>query len=222
MGHDVRKKKYLKGDETREKILEAAIDVFDKYGFARASTRQLVKQVGMSSSAIYNHFPDKDHVLFTIISGAGDRTLNTLLGIIDRYDDPEECLRNMISSMLALFKTGAMRKEIAIFIDELPQLPEDLREICNKQHRQIFDLFEMKVKELKKRNLANPINDKVATFGILGAMLWVYHWFRDTGPISIDQIADELTQLLLHGLMKAGSPGKLIPEGDLQDDSADE
>lgn len=222
MGRDVQKKKYVKGDETREKILRAAIDLFDQYGFARASTRQLVKQVGMSSSAIYNHFPDKDHVLFTIISGAGDNTLNTLRDVIDRYDDPEECLRNMIAGMLGLFKTGAMRKEIAIFIDELPQLPEDLREICNRQHRQIFDLFEMKVKELKKRNLANPINDKVATFGILGAMLWVYHWFRDTGPISIEQVAGELTHLLLHGLMKTDSPTQPVSEGDLQAGSTDE
>lgn len=222
MGRDVTKKKYVKGDETREKILEAAIDLFDKYGFARASTRQLVKQVGMSSSAIYNHFPDKHQVLFTIISRAGDSTLNELRDVISRYDDPEECLRNMISSMLALFKAGAMRKEIAIFIDELPQLPEDLREICNKQHREIFDLFETKIKELKKRNLANPINDKVATFGILGAMLWVYHWFRDTGPISIEQVADELTQLLFHGLMKADSRGGLVPEDDVQAGLADE
>lgn len=180
-----------------------------------------MKRAGMSSSAIYNHFPDKDHVLFTIISRAGDTTLKTLVDVVDRYDDPEECLKNLISSMLSLYKREAMRKEIAIFVDQLPMLPHDLREICRKQHRQIYDLVEMKVKELKKRDLARPISDKVATFGILGAILWVYHWFKDSGPISIDQVADELSELLLHGLIGPDSVRQPLPEGEQRHDSPD-
>jgi len=222
MGEEVIKRKYGKSDETKEKILEAATDLFYEYGFSRASTRQLVNQVKMSSSAIYNHFPDKSHILFTIISTAGDNVLIILRDIIKKYDDPEECLKKMISSMLALFKTGAMRKDIAVFIDELHQLPEDLREICNKQHREIFDLFKGRVRELKDRNLANPINDIVATFGIIGAMLWVYHWFRDTGPIPIEKVSDELIQLLFCGLVKADGPLDRIPKDDVQGGLSDE
>jgi hypothetical protein len=43
----------------------------------------------------------------------------------------------------------------------------------------------------------------VATFGILGAMNWVYHWFRNNGRLSIEEIADELIKLLFNGLIRA-------------------
>jgi len=187
---------------TREKILEHAVDLFYEYGFARASTRQLVASIGMSSSAIYNHFANKDEILFTIIQRAGETVLTVLRETIEKYDDPGECLRQMISNMLDLFRVGQMKKDIAIFIDELYQLPDGLRGLCNKQHRQIFNLFLGKIGELDNRNLLNPINHTVATFGTLGAMLWVYHWFRDDGALSIEEIAGEMTKLLFNGLMR--------------------
>jgi AcrR family transcriptional regulator len=199
-------KKHKKGEITRERILQGAVELFYENGFARTSTRQLVKKAGMSSSAIYNHFENKEEILFTIIQRASDRVVDTLKRVISTYDDPVECLEQMISNMLSLFKDSEIRKEIAIFIDELYQLPEDLREICNRQHRVIFDLYKSKILELKKRKLINPINDIVAAFGILGAMNWVYHWFRNSGALSIEEIAKDLTKLLFNGLMRTDGP----------------
>ena len=193
-------KKYERGLVTKRRILEAAVDLFHEYGFAGTSTRDLVGKVGMSSSAIYNHFPDKNQILFTIIQRAGEKMLAMLEKIVEEYDDPEECLKQMIANMLYAFKAGLMRKEIAIFIDELNQLPKELREICNKQHKQIFNLFEKKVYELKNKEAAS-LNDKVAAFGVIGAMLWVYHWFRDDGLLSIEEISDDLINLLFYGLI---------------------
>jgi len=200
------RKKLKRGRDTREKIIEEAIDFFYQYGFAKASTRQMVSRVGMTSSAIYNHFTNKEEILFTIIQRAGVRVLFTLNDTIKKYDEPEECLKQMITRMLALFKESEMRKVIAIFIDELYQLPEDLRETCNQQHRQIFHLYLDKIREIKKQKGINPMNEKVAAFGMIGAMNWVYHWFRDSGPLSIEDIADDLIKLLFSGLMGTDKP----------------
>ncbi|MBW1901405.1 MAG: TetR family transcriptional regulator [Deltaproteobacteria bacterium] len=199
----------MKGKGTKEKIIEEAIELFYEHGFTKASTRQLVGKVGMTSSAIYNHFSNKEEILFNIIKNAGDKVLASLNKAIEKYDDPVECLRQMISSMLYLFSDGGMRKEIAIFIDELYQLPEDLRELCNRQHREIFKLFRDKISEMEDIDRINPIDHTVAAFGVLGAMLWVYHWYRDNGRLPMQNISDELTKLLFDGLMKR-EPLKLI------------
>ena len=191
-----------KGKATKEKILEEAVELFYTHGFAKASTRQLVGKVGMTSSAIYNHFSNKEEILFSIIQSAGDKVLKTLKKVIEEYDDPVECLKQMISGMLYLFSEGGMRKEIAIFIDELYQLPEDLRELCNRQHREIFGLFNSKIIEIGESDQLNPIDHTVASFGVLGAMLWVYHWFRDDGKVPMEKISEELTNLLFNGLLK--------------------
>ena len=191
----------MKGKDTKDKIIEEAIELFYEQGFTKASTRQLVGKVGMTSSAIYNHFSNKEEILFSIIKSAGDKVLDALKQEIEKYDDPVECLRHMISSMLYLFSEGGMKKEIAIFIDELYQLPEDLKESCNRQHREIFKLFRDKINEIEEINQLNSIDHAVAAFGVLGAMLWVYHWFRDDGRLPMQDIADELIKLLFYGLV---------------------
>jgi len=201
-GKPIHSKEISKGENTREKIIEEAINLFHEYGFVKASTRQLVKSVGMTSSAIYNHFANKDEILFTIIQRAGDKVLITLEEVIKKYDDPAECLKQMVISMLHLFSVGLMKKEIAIFNDELYQLPKDIKELCNRQHRRIFDLFRSQIYKLEEKNLINSINPTVATFGILGATLWAYRWFKDNGKLSIEEISEELIRLLFNGLMK--------------------
>jgi len=193
-------KKHKKGLNTREKILNEAINYFYEDGFAKASTRELVMRIGMTSSAIYNHFENKEEILFTIIQSTGDTVLTTLNEAIEKYEDPEECLKQMIIRMLGLFKDHEMRKEIAIFVEQVFQLPKDLRKICNKKHREIFQTFKNKVFEFKKNTLECRLNETVATFVIIGAANWVYQWYKDSGDLSISDISDEIVLLLFDGL----------------------
>jgi hypothetical protein len=42
----------------------------------------------------------------------------------------------------------------------------------------------------------------LATRAILGIMNWTITWYRPNGDLSIDQIADQYSKLLLNGLLK--------------------
>lgn len=44
---------------TRQKILEASIDVIKKYGYEKFSVRNIAKQLGCSTQPIYSEFGDK-------------------------------------------------------------------------------------------------------------------------------------------------------------------
>ena len=190
----------MKERDTKERILEKAVHLFYEYGFVKASIRELARELGISNSSIYNHFSNKEEILFTIIEGAGGTLLSILEEVNNGYKDPVECLREMIYSQVCLFDTK--RKEISIFVDELYQLPHHLREKCNRQHRRIFDLYRNKINELENKSLTNMIDRTVTTFGILGIMIWVYHWVKENGDLSTEEIASEIVKLLFNGIMK--------------------
>lgn len=46
-------------EETKEKIIEAACELFSKYGYHNTQVMDIVKAVGMSAGTFYNHFKDK-------------------------------------------------------------------------------------------------------------------------------------------------------------------
>ena len=75
-------------------------------------------------------------------------------------------------------------------------------ELCNRQHREIVKLFRDKIVEMEQAGKTTAIDHTVASFGVLGAMLWVYHWFRDDGRIQMENISEELIRLLFQGLLK--------------------
>ena len=51
---------------TKEKILDAASDLFSQYGYKSTSVRKIAAQVGIRESALYNHFRNKEEIFLTI------------------------------------------------------------------------------------------------------------------------------------------------------------
>ncbi len=49
-------------EETREKIISAACELFSKYGYHNTQVMDIVKAVGMSAGTFYNHFKDKKDI----------------------------------------------------------------------------------------------------------------------------------------------------------------
>lgn len=52
---------------TKEKILEAAIDLFAQKGFDATSMREIAEAVGIKKASMYSHFNGKDEILEKII-----------------------------------------------------------------------------------------------------------------------------------------------------------
>lgn len=49
-----------KGDETKEKILQQAAELFNQQGYAGASISDIMRVTGLQKGGIYNHFKSKD------------------------------------------------------------------------------------------------------------------------------------------------------------------
>lgn len=51
---------------TKEKIFEAALDLFSKKGYDSVSLREIAEEVGIKKSSIYSHYPSKEAILMDI------------------------------------------------------------------------------------------------------------------------------------------------------------
>jgi len=57
-----------KQENTKQKIVDAAIELISTQGYRGASVRKIARAVGIRESAIYNHYRNKEEILKTIIS----------------------------------------------------------------------------------------------------------------------------------------------------------
>lgn len=188
--------------DTKEKIIEHAVELFYTHGFVKASVRDLAGGLGITQASIYNHFKNKDEILFTIMDRLGSELTAMLEEIEAQTDQPVDRLWKMIHSHLCLFKEK--KKEFRIFVDELNRLPENLETYCSTKHRRIFDLYRNMVDEIDRQGLSNSIDRTVAAFSILGVIIWFYRWINAEGPMSIEDASGEILKMLFFGLLKPG------------------
>lgn len=88
------------GHERRGEILAAATRIFNSDGYDGATIRRIADEVGLSSTALYMHFRDKDEILVEICQGAMEQLL-TLGAQIAIQDKPAiERARNMIEAYI--------------------------------------------------------------------------------------------------------------------------
>lgn len=188
-----------KRSKTKQRILETAIELFSEHGFAATSIRDIVKTVGVANSTVYLHFKDKNEILYHIINEIGDTVMEEMSEATRQAEDPVKSLRRMISTQLRL--VTRKRREIRIYMEEQFQLAQELRKKALEQHRVLYNLYYDKLTEIKGEGLLRDVDQTVMTFSIFAMMNWAYRWYDETGPLSIEEVAEDIIRIVFSGLL---------------------
>ncbi|MCI0441155.1 MAG: TetR/AcrR family transcriptional regulator [Chloroflexi bacterium] len=83
--------------ETRQAILEAALEFFTNQGFHQTSVKQIAERAGVSEQTVYNAFGDKVGLLWNagmmFMSAGGDANETALLEALQAEPDPVRRIR---------------------------------------------------------------------------------------------------------------------------------
>ena len=77
---------YSRGDETRQRIINAAIDVFSEAGFNAATTRQIAMRAEVNLPALQYYFGNKDGVYIACAASIADELIAVFDPIIRQID----------------------------------------------------------------------------------------------------------------------------------------
>ena len=89
--------------ETRERIVDAAAEVMETLGLARATTKQIANTAGYSEATLYKHFDSKIELFLAVL----DERLPGLVGLLTRL--PDEAGQGVVAEHLEEVATRAMR-----------------------------------------------------------------------------------------------------------------
>ena len=76
----------------KEKIINCARDIYLVQGYSHFSMRKVAACAGISATAIYRHFPDKESLLFSILL-SGFRIFSSYLKRSEEESSPLKCLQ---------------------------------------------------------------------------------------------------------------------------------
>lgn len=80
-------KRELHSQETRQRIIEAAKELFNTYGFEQTSVKDISERAGVTTGALYHHFKNKDDLMMAVFQDH-DGDFAKLSGRFLQSDDP--------------------------------------------------------------------------------------------------------------------------------------
>lgn len=191
------------GVDRRGELLAAAERLFSQRGYEATSVRDIADALDIKAGSLYAHIETKEDLLWEILTAAADRFFAAVRPIVQSNLVTVEKLRRCIAAHVQVITKSAAAA--AIFTTEWRHLNEPRRREFAARRDEYERIFRGLVHDAIREGVFGDVDEKFATLLILSSINWIYQWYRPDGPMSPEEIARRITDLLFNGLRRAGS-----------------
>ena len=190
-----------RGEETRGRILDAAINRFAMAGYDAASVDDICAEAGVSKGAFYHHFPTKQAIFLALMQG--------WLAMIDmgmeavRKDTVPETLITMTNLLPGVF--AAAEDRLPMFLEFWLQASRDetVWKAIIAPYRHYQEHFSKLMQDGMAEGSIKPVDPQVAAQVIVSlAVGLVLQGVLDPHGADWEKTARESMQILMNGLAK--------------------
>ena len=183
----------------RRDIKEAAKRLIAVQGYTATTVRQIARKVSMKGGSLYYHFGGKEEILFSILD-EGNRQLLDATARVLKLDlkDATETLRGLIQVHIRIL--GEDPAQFMVVTRELNRLKGERRQRIMAQRDKYEGVIRNVLTQGIKEKSIRPCNVKVVSYGVIAFLNGIAFWYRPGGRLSIEQIAEEYSHVLLDGL----------------------
>ncbi len=192
--------------DTQAKLLDVAIDLFASKGFKGASIRDIANAMGMSISNIYHYFGSKEGLLLSILQHSAKQVADKLHEVSEKDLEPLERFKLLLRTHLRM--TEAYKKEVKIFFLDEEHLATDGNEINKQFQRDILNIYKRELENLKAKGYIVHQNLTILALNILGVINWELRWYRPNGPVTLEQITEDILNFILYGVLGRPEPAQ--------------
>jgi len=204
----------MSGDERRDQILQAALELFSKHGFAGTTTKEIARTSGVSEALVFRHFATKDELYNAILEDKASqmRAFRSLNGDNDELSKAmEEKDDSTVFYRLALDALNAQQSDprfMRLLIFSALEEHDLSERFFQESVSRIYDFIGDYIKLRQADGAFRQMDTAVAVRAFHGMV--VHHslnnvlWNRSRTIVDItnERAAREFSDILLHGILK--------------------
>ena len=185
----------------KDNIKKSAINLFYKKGYFATSMSNIAKATGIRKSSIYHHYATKEDILLDIFR----TTMNDLQETMRMHLDKATGARQKIKAVIRCHVIfHVQRQKEAIIADS------ELRGLTARNYNEIIQMrddYERVIQDVLEEGVVEGIFEdsdiKILSYAILSMCTAVCTWFKRSGRLSKETVADMYTDFILKGLSNA-------------------
>jgi len=190
-------------DNKYEKIISVAADLINQKGYRGTSFQEIGDKVGIHKSTLFHYFKNKEELLLRILEKSVDEVNSDLTDITNNKQlKPEEKLRQAFDNHL-ISMTRKHTDSVNVYLYELRNLSKKNQKIYVTKRKKYEEDFKNIIVEMKGQGYFSGLDTKIVAFGLLGMLNWVAKWYKNDGPLGIEEISD-----IFYRLIRQSNPPK--------------
>ena len=192
---------------TRDRILDAALQIFSRQGYHGTRLDDIVDESDTSKGAIYFHFANKERLFLALVDQFADLLERRVLEAIEGRARGMERVRVALETVLETF--GRYRRPAKILLVQavgLGSVFENKRAEVNDRFARLIETYLL---EAIDQGDIEPVDSEVVSFAWMGAIYGLVIRWVTTGEPEPARIMDGLVPLLLRSV---GYDGPSMPE----------
>lgn len=193
------KKGRLKVDE----ICRNAAELFSSKGYMNTTLADVANAVQMSKGGIFHYFSTKEELLFLILCRYMDQTLVALRAKLTSKASPQQKITSFVHHHIGHYRDNF--NESRLILHEIENLPSDYLEIIESKEKEYTGILVKAIEELVSNNRESARRAKIAAYSLIGMCNWPYMWYDPNGPVSPEELADEICGIFLGEFVKTSS-----------------
>ena len=190
-----------KKEALRQALLKAAAELFTQRGYAGTSLQDLADEFGMTRSALYYYFTNKEEILASLVEEVTVFSHRQSERVAANPDaDPGETLRLMVRSHAKWLLDHAVQFRVVDRSES--ELPEKTRKVHDAAKRALLEDFTRIIAHGIQIGHFRPLDPRVAAFSMIGMCSWTAWWFKPGGRQTADAIADIIADMAVHSIRR--------------------
>ncbi len=194
--------KLTKAERTRARLIQVAKRLYQEHGSEHVTVRRIAAAAKIEAGSIYYHFSSRDEILRAVLeSGVGGARDEVMQAIAEAGEHSPPLVR--LRAALVAHLKYTLREHFSSRLRSIRRLPKRLRERHMQQERDYAAIFTKLLREADKQGLLKPGFDlSVVRMLMLGSLTWAAEWYDPAGPMTPDDLADELMKMATTGIAK--------------------
>lgn len=199
-----------KGERTRERLVEAAKEIFQEQGFLNARIADIATRAEQSHGSFWYYFDSKEEVFREIAAALEERLFAPLdeVILVDSWTTMEERIREATRIYLENYRKEAKLLDL---IEQVSRFDPEVNAMRLARHKRVTERVAEAIRQQQRRGIADPELDPMVAAAALGALTQRFAelWFvQDAIQCSLAHGVEQLARIYENALRPSTPPPK--------------
>lgn len=186
---------------TRERILDAALDVFSEKGFHQATVDEIAEAAGLGKGTLYRYFANKETLFNELVRSRLEELEEQANAVLDGQDD----VLTMISKYLRIYFEFFDRNErlYRVVVQQRGDMGREFQDVYVKTVMRRIPVLKRKIYRATQKGVLKEVDFQTVFYGVMGFIHGVIQkWVASDCSYSLVDELPTVMEVLFYGFVK--------------------